>query len=291
MKLLEPQANLLTLTNESLIEYAGRVCYRSEDRITEDSAIPFIKRLIDLGHESVLEHMTVYLKTVPRLYSKFKELKYFDVCYGCDNVDKEQFVIVATNARAIRDALRRRDIGKIFGLPDWIYYKVENNINDCNTCVISEREAIKYCPQFKRVSIEFVVDRGVTHEFVRHRELSPSQSSTRYCNYSNGKFGSELTFNVPYFWDHVDDEIKEKIANHLEATEKLYMEIVDKLKPQGARYILCNGLQATLVLSGFVYQWDAFLKLRNAKEAHPDAQIVAAIVQEYIDEIRKSYVM
>ena len=51
-----------------IIEQAGRVCYKSEDKITEDSAKEFVDRMIKSGHGAMLEHGTVYLKAKTKVY-------------------------------------------------------------------------------------------------------------------------------------------------------------------------------------------------------------------------------
>ena len=64
------------------IELAGRTCYRSEDKITPDSAKGFVDRMIKSGHGAMLEHGTVYLKLTPSeiyIYSKYKDNPYTNV--------------------------------------------------------------------------------------------------------------------------------------------------------------------------------------------------------------------
>lgn len=46
------------------IEKAGRTCYKSEDRITDESAKVFVRKLIERGHESVLEHESITVRFV-----------------------------------------------------------------------------------------------------------------------------------------------------------------------------------------------------------------------------------
>ena len=112
MKIIPPSHTFLSEPDGTALlqrlERTGRICYKSEGKITETSYAPFLRSLLQRGHESVIEH-------------------------AC-------------------------------------------------------------------LSVLIVCDRGVSHEIVRHRIASYSQESTRYCNYAQEKFGRELTFIRPCFW-------------------------------------------------------------------------------------------
>ena len=175
----------------SKIEFCGRVCYKSEDRMTLGSAQKFVRGIIKSGHESVLEHFSF--------------------------------------------------------------------------------------------SVRFVVSRAIANEIVRHRALSFSQQSTRYCNYSG-----EIHFVRPW-WMHDDDsnfpEEKRMFEAATEDAEFFYNRIVEKgNKPQFARAWLPNCLATELCATGTVRMWRDFLKLRNTSAAHPDMQIIA----EKIDVLMRS---
>lgn len=75
VEIIEQQPGLEGIYKQ--IEYAGRICYRSSNKITEDSAKPFVDRMIKSGHHSVLEHGTVYLKIPIEEYKKNYKNKYF----------------------------------------------------------------------------------------------------------------------------------------------------------------------------------------------------------------------
>lgn len=141
------------------------------------------------------------------------------------------------------------------------------------------------------MTVKFTVDRGISHEIVRHRIASFAQESTRYCNYSKGKFGGELTFIQPPF---VSDEDVEKWYSENEnewwkiptvqwnwlmsanIAEENYLECINKdLPPQLARDILPTSLKTEVVMTANWREWRHFLKLRAAKDAHPQMQEVA----------------
>lgn len=177
------------------IERIGRVCYKSEDKIKEDSAEGFIRSLIKRGHESVIEHESITVKV---------------------------------------------------------------------TC-----------------------DRGVTHEIVRHRIASYSQESTRYCNYTDGKFGSQITVIDPRYgfgWDLTkeDDLNKWKVWNKaMDAAEWSYRQMLKYgATPQEARTVLPNSLKTEIVMTMNLREWRHFIRLRTSPAAHPQMQEAANLIAE-----------
>lgn len=124
------------------------------------------------------------------------------------------------------------------------------------------------------LSVRFVVDRGVSHEIVRHRLFSFAQESTRYCNYSKGKFGNELTFIKPCFW-HTDDKryvFWKQLCDQAEV--HYYALLLQGATPQEARTVLPNSLKTELVVTGDYREWRHFFKLRTASDAHPQMREV-----------------
>lgn len=187
MKVINPSFEIMSIINSKEIlrniEKYGRVCYKSEDKITETSAGAFIARIIQSGHESVIEHESITVKI---------------------------------------------------------------------TC-----------------------DRGVSHEIVRHRIASYSQESTRYCNYSQNKFGRELTMIKPCFWSEASPEYQlwQQMMNIIEDT---YNRLIDGgAKPEEARSILPNSLKTEIVVTMNLREWRHFFKLRTSIKAHPQMREVS----------------
>lgn len=251
------------------IEKAGRVCYKSEDKITEDSARGFVDRMVKSGHGAMLEHGTVYLyiKGIDRTdITKYLFNKYNKVVEG----SLDHFY-VTTNYRTI----------------------IENNwLDDLKyLCEPTEYHA-------KRVTVHFVCDRGVSHEYVRHRVMSFAQESQRYCNYSKDKFGNGLTFIQPCWLNEerlklygpyhtvIRDKSPESIfIASLNCAERDYLDLLEAgWKPQQARAVLPNALKTELVMTGFVSDWINFFKLRTASNAHPQARELAIPLS---DEFKK----
>ena len=289
------------------IELAGRTCYKSEDKITEDSAKAFVNRMIKLGHGAMLEHGTVYL-AIPMTtyapdavniyrnnpYSKVNECNEFIFTdkYG----DKVAAWCITTNFRVLVE-------------------------NDCLEDLEFLCEPTEY--HEKRVTVKFICDRGVSHEFVRHRVFSFAQESTRYCNYSKDKFGNEVTFILPpwldenspnlhkcaqasddwgkclseYYYKITEIGAKEGMyvdthqafATALFHAEKLYFSLLDNgWKAQEARAVLPNSLKTELVMTGFIDDWKHFFFLRDAAAAHPQARELAKPLHK--EFIEKGYV-
>lgn len=267
------------------IERAGRTCYKSEDRITEDSAEKFVNMIKDRQHTAMLEHGTVYLSCSDA------EFIYLGLRYECNNYSNvvwEEFapghrtkVYITTNYRVL----------------------YENNWLDDLKYLCEPTEYHE-----KRITVKFICDRGVSHEFVRHRVFSFAQESTRYCNYSKDKFGNELTFIIPYwtnipegqsYWHdgigyRVGADIQnkdfgyiEKSPNYfnflssLEESEKCYLRLLNEgWIPQQARSVLPNSLKTELVMTGTLEQWKGFFKLRCDAAAHPQARELAIPLKE-----------
>ena len=261
------------------IEIAGRTCYKSEDKITEDSAKEFVDRMIKSGHGAMLEHGTVYLampiETMIPIeangwgkYTKNPYSKGFKVC----NVNGQKRVAITTNLRVL----------------------VENGWLDDLQYICEPTEYHE-----KRVTVKFITDQGILREFTRHRVFSFAVESTRYCNYSKNRFSHEITFIQPnwisdkdienyhmdfgYFTDQDTNHITavNRFISALKNAEYFYMELI-KLgwKPQQARNILPLATKCDMVMTGFVSDWLHFFELRDAASAHPQAQELAHSLHE-----------
>ncbi|MDR0957906.1 MAG: FAD-dependent thymidylate synthase [Clostridiales bacterium] len=198
MNIIKPYAEILSETDYNeilrLVELAGRVCYKSEQNISDGSAEKFVSAIIRRGHESVIEHFSV--------------------------------------------------------------------------------------------SVRFIVDRGISHEIVRHRIASFSQESTRYCNYSQEKFGRELTFIAPCFF--TEQSIQQKLwEQSVREAEISYFKLLDSgAKPEEARSVLPNSVKTELVMTANLREWRHFMKLRTAPAAHPQMREVA---KPLLAEFKKRY--
>lgn len=291
MKLIKPSFEIWEQPNGlegvyKQIEKAGRICYKSEDRITEDSAKGFVDRMINSKHLSTLEHGTVYLKIDNRddvLYKHYLEAStyYYDNPYSKVETNKLEsshtpIHYVTTNFRVLIENDRLSDLKYI-----------------CEPTEYHE----------KRVTVHFVCDRGISHEFVKHRVFSFTQESTRYCNYSKDKFNNELTFIIPCWIELPEGHISSKefyiheqrqgiatrvFLSNLYWAESNYLDLISQeWKSQQARVILPNALKTELIMTGTIEQWEGFFKLRCAKDAHPQARELAIPLKD--EFIKKGY--
>lgn len=283
-EIIEQQAGLEGMYKQ--IELAGRTCYKSEDKITEDSAKGFVERMIKSGHGAMLEHGTVYLlipyeEAIDTIGDDWVHEQYSYNPYSVVAVYGNNYYIT-TNFRVL----------------------VENNWMDDLKYICEPTEHHE-----KRVTVRFICDRGVSHEFVRHRVMSFAQESTRYCNYSKDKFGNELTFIEPCWledYNYKDNTYNQLFIDSLRFAEAHYLDLLkkwdDKIPdkryktgfrnnpwtPQQARAVLPNSLKTELVVTGFVSDWKHFFELRCASNAHPQAQELAILLRE--EFVKRGYI-
>lgn len=261
------------------IEIAGRTCYKSEDKITETSAKEFVDRMVKSGHGAMLEHGTVYLK-VPN--SVVDEGFQFGTNWST--------LCLNPYTRYISDG-------------DYYYYTTNYRViieHDLQGVLEYLCEPTEY--HEKRITVKFVCDRGVSHEFVRHRVFSFAQESTRYCNYSKAKFGKELNCIIPCWYKNMfegnsynielchtyDLTISEGLSRTEAAwiqamceAESTYFGLLTEGEPaQQARNVLPLALKTELIMTGTVEQWKGFFKLRDAGSAHPQAYELAHPLHE-----------
>lgn len=270
------------------IERAGRVCYKSEDRIKYDecdnslTAAPFVDKLIESDHLSVLEHGTIYLMIpADRAYDASGNIwvidNYGNSCYSAMNYNKQNYYIT-TNYRVL----------------------VENDWLDDLRYLCAPTEYHE-----KRVTVHLILDRGVAMEFIRHRKFSFSMESTRYCNYSKDKFDNGITYIIPS-WLNISEGIyswwgihwrnlttmedigpaADTFLESLNLTENSYLELIQNgWKPEQARAVLPNALKTELVMTGFVDDWKKFFELRDSNKAHPQARELASpLHKEFIEK-------
>lgn len=198
MRIVKASTEILTpIDGESIlksIEQAGRVCYKSEDKITDNSARKFVANIIKRGHEAVIEHQSV--------------------------------------------------------------------------------------------TVRFIVDRGVSHEIVRHRVASYCQESTRYCNYSKDGFGNEITVIKPCFAEEGREGYDQWKLACLDA-EQTYFTLLEKgWTPQEARSVLPNSLKTEVVMTANLREWRHFFRLRCSPAAHPQMREVAIpLLREFQSQI------
>lgn len=284
MKLIESSVQIIEEKDPyKMIELAGRTCYKSEDKITENSAKEFVDRMIKLGHGAMLEHGTIYLtidgedpnlsKIQSNPHTKVNLVPYEVLTESNYTISYKAYI--TTNLRVL----------------------VENNLKELLCYQVEPTEHHE-----KRITAKFICDRGVSHEFVRHRVFSFAQESTRYCNYSKDKFGNDITYIIPSWldlpegkysnWDNDWCDVSElkllypEVDNlsdpancflqSIKNAEYYYFMLINRgWKPQQARQVLPFAVCSPLVMTGFESDWEHFFELRCSGAAHPDAKKLA----------------
>lgn len=296
MKIIKPSFEILARDevrgNLGAIEIAARTCYKSEDKIRDGSGEDIVATLIAKGHTAMLEHgdYIFLLDDVKILRVVQDELRDIEDWTGhrirLNTTCANKRPIVSGNIRAWRELMASQSDAKFYFtalidrayigdiIPDGERYD-DSRVHQIRTCDLRgamERRA------HARQTVRFTVDRGVTHEFVRHREMSFAQESTRYCNYSDGRFGREITVIEPCFLAK-DTEPYDLWKRQCMSAETAYFTLLNMgLLPQEARAVLPTSTKADLVMTGTLGQWRSFLELRALQitgPAHPQAVEVA----------------
>lgn len=312
MKFIEPSVEIIQQGPGidgmmKIIEIAGRTAYKSEDHITEDSAKRFVKMLKDKKHGAALEHGTCYLAIPQEKWDNIVNDRDFNFIhcpyqfYGFDYWNGN-YQYLTTNYRVLVE----------HGYEQFLDYMVTPTEDEF------QRNNGTYQHFHRRITVKFICDRGVSHEFCRHRVFSFLMESTRYCNYSKDKFGGEITFIIPRWIHDIQEDIASTVdpltyesregfrkyqgktlmdmlciydrtvaqyVNTLSNIERCYLDMTTlddgtKLLPQQARQILPNCLKTELVMTGTIEQWKGFFELRCASSAHPDARHLATQLEE-----------
>lgn len=198
MKIIQPTVEFITPVDGAVIlrriEQCGRVCYKSEGKISDGSAEAFCHGIIKRGHEAVLEHCSF--------------------------------------------------------------------------------------------TVKFTVDRGVSHEIVRHRLAAFCQESTRYCNYVKDQFGSEICVIKPCFFNE-DTAAFRMWKRACESAETAYFDLLNEgCSPQQARSVLPNSLKTEVVMTANIREWRHFFKLRCSPAAHPQmVEVATQLLKECREKI------
>ncbi|HOQ08606.1 MAG TPA: FAD-dependent thymidylate synthase [Syntrophomonadaceae bacterium] len=185
-------------------------------------------------------------------------------------------IVINPRVMVPRDEL---DAGKLVRLERCarICYKSEGRMeNDFNPQFLASilTRGHESVIEHEKVTVLFIVDRGVSHEIVRHRIASYSQESTRYCNYSQDKFGREITVIEPFFL--TDPEAYSLWKQACQTAEDCYMKMLEKgCSPQEARSVLPNSLKTEIAVTFNMREWRHFFQLRCAGAAHPQMRQVA----------------
>lgn len=307
MKIIEPSFEIQDDLDKSSItirlEECGRVCYKSEDQISEDSAVPFVTRIAAHGHNSVLEMAVVTFKVtchpdhVLELLScqpKYLEISRIDngmLVTGSIRTFRELYVRHPHN-QLVNDLVSKL-AGKEPHLFENIFDPEKAMVADpqVNVKKLSLAEVEALSDELKLihryVGVKFFVNRAVTHELVRHRPCSFLQESQRYCRYSQDKFDNQVTFIKPMFFEENSEEYR-LWAEAMEETEARYLKLLETSTPQAARTVLPNSCKTEIIVYCNLAEWKHIFSLRTSKAAEPSMREIVIPLEA---ELKKRYAM
>lgn len=318
MNIIKPSATIIEkgdYTPCQFIEKIGRVCYKSEDKITEDSAVQFVSGLIKRSHFAILEHYNVIIQCTPLFMEELKKCIDTRFLY----ISNDGFThIISGSFRAFWEAIHKSVGVKLFektpatyllyGLsveyPEIFDYLIKDlDYKDISACsnfskffrIINEDQLrLLYVnkdtllKQHITHTVKFIIDRGVSHEFVRHRVCAFAQESTRYCNYAKDKFNGEVTFIEPLFFKK-NTKKYELWKNAMSMAEQTYLEMISQgASPQEARTVLPNSLKTELVITANEIEWGHIINLRYkgyTGNPHPQIQEAMDLIVEKLCKV------
>lgn len=263
MKIIEQSVEIITEPNPiKRIEMVGRVCWKSEHRITEDSAKPFVAGLIKRGHTSPLEHARVVVPSNHIDFYLVNEIAH--VIYGMRNRI---------------DTIRRKSNGEITGINvnvrDFVAtlaFVYGDNMKEKE--ILSEVEKLENASDY--MTVKFTTDIGMTRELLRHRQMSFMELSTRYVNYQDG-----IEFIKPEWYTHKHWGEQHVFEETILKIEKQYKCLIERgFKPQEARAILPLCTKTELYMTGMLSQWKDVFALRESPAAHPQMRNLMALLRE-----------
>lgn len=280
MKLIKQSFEILEQKDFSLIgikkfiERCGRVCYKSEDKITNDSYEKFVNMLVKRDHARPLEFGTVHLKmSSGMLFEEFLQdlvdCKLYNPAW-IKYKELPEYTYITTNYRHYLQIIKECSyVAKYFTEQDNCYYP-------------------------SRYTVHMTLSRGVMDEFRTHVGLSHLAESTRYCAYNKNKFNNEVTFVIPN-WVKTNCPNKEQegplVASMEWSTamldaENSYMNLIRMgCTAQEAREVLPLSVKSELISCGFKDAWENFFYRRCANDAHPMAREIAIPLQERFKEL------
>ena len=320
MKIVTPSVEIMRtglettpIIPEQFIEKVGRTCYKSEDKITPDSAVKFVGNLVKRGHEAMIEHWSLVFKTDGSFYSTIRgdynvllysgDMKTEDrvrpyIRFTDTHVNDKQRFVISGNMRAWRDFVKGCMAGFNY-IPSYLQALIRDYptfFPEFQDKVTADKfdDILRPISMFdlteverrihQDVTMKFVCDRGVSHEMVRHRVASFAQESTRYCNYSGDKFGGEITVVRPS-WCGEGTNIYEVWKEGCLKAEAAYFDLLAASGvPQEARSVLPNSTKTEIIVTMNLDGWDHFFGLRDAAAAQPDMREVAAMAHCMYDK-------
>ena len=284
------------------IERCGRTCYKSENKITEETALPFISGILKSGHESVIEHANVIFSMPNTAHNSriftMRDIRGLYCSLEKDPLSNQEVIVVSGNMRSFRDVARQYNIHDFLlkiGIPT--FYIADNSSLFFSDLKIEGVQQSRFSELHNYVTTHSICDLGAYKDITRHRLASFSIESTRYCNYSKGKFGGELTVLEPCNIEK-DSEMYYVWLDAINEIEKHYMKMAELgAKADQLRMILPHSTKADMIMTANVTEWKHIFSLRCHTAAHPSVRRIMKLIlaeccqiwPNFFDEQKKEF--
>lgn len=298
MKITSTGVHILDFGQQPLlekIEAVGRVCYKSEDKICEGSAQRFVRSLVANRHHAMLEHASIILQMTYRAYERLNRIiEFYERRTGLpsfllrSSVDLQDRFIISGNVRAWRNFvlyindfnMMPEGFGDVFDAYPDVFGDIKPKFHHHDwhgkvwqitaDDLVGPEERLRHLP----MTVKFTVDIAVARELCRHRMASHASSSTRYCDYSKGKFGSEITVVEP---TEACEENEAFIRSAMYAEQKYLEQRQNGIPPEIARSSLPLATMCEHVVTATLERWKEIFALRaldKTGKAHPQMKRV-----------------
>ncbi|MBU0674734.1 MAG: FAD-dependent thymidylate synthase [Proteobacteria bacterium] len=282
------------------IEACGRICYKSEDKITEESAGPFIRRILQHGHNSVAEMAVITLKIT--IDSETLAAQFYQCIPRFVRVDRlgRKELLMTASVRAYRELYKEhgsikmvKAIGGFLAEHHPLFFEdiaakrprfpLSGIVIEKLSLAEVDDLPVDLLINHRYLGVKFITNRAVTHEIVRHRPCAFLQESQRYCRYSEDKFDNQVTFIKPMFFEEGSPEY-EMWQRAMEETEKIYLELLKTSSPQAARTVLPNSCKTEIIVYCNLLEWAHIFRLRTTPQAEPSMREVMVPLLKELDK-------
>jgi len=281
VKIVEPSIEIYDIKSlmdiKKHIEKCGRTCYKSEDKITDTSAEKFIEGILKSGHESVIEHANIIFKLTKNDNNIKNITNISSKVMGFHSFIGIEHIYVSANMRTLRDISRLgyNDFDEVLeqnGLSVFVY---NNKHYHCLTGKLDITTVQTFHDDnLNNITVHMVSNLSCYKDITRHRLASFSIESTRFNNYSKGKFGTELTMLKPVNLVYSTPEYNEWL-DCMKNIEEHYMKMCELgCRADQARLCLPHSVKADIIMTANITEWKHIFSLRCDKAAHPDVRKV-----------------
>ena len=302
---------------ENLCEYAGRVCYRSTEKM--GTAPNFLRARVREGHEDIIEHANAVMRVTGKPFTSFNldwlysMNKHVNITFDSMNNVERRSYFVSANLRVWLDILRRRhddfsesqfisiapNIFKEFYNEDWkgeVHYyppdmpeptlpsKSRGDITVMQLAHTHRTQDFEWNARAanNHISVTFLIEgisRACTHQLVRHRLASFSQESQRYVDLKKGGWKPVIPPAVAK-----DKLLKARFEGACSLLNSTYRELRELgIRKEDARFLLPNATETRLVVTMNLSAWDHFIWLRAVdKAAQWEIREVGQMILEFL---------